>query len=270
MPRVLLVGCGRLGSAFLRGWGERGGFDVTVLDPNVSESPGAAVIDSVEAACALSPDVVVLAVKPYVVPPLLPQLKPLVTAKPVFISVAAGVSLDTLRRGLGAEARIVRAMPNTPAAVLRAVTVAMAAEDVGHAERELCQAVLSAVGEVMWITTEPWMDVVTGLSGSGPAYFYRFAEALAAAGEALGLPADLSMKLARGTLEGAAALAAQSDETLQKLREDVTSPGGTTAAGLACFNREGALDQLTASAAAAAAERSRQLAQEAAAAGAKI
>lgn len=259
MRRILLVGCGRLGSAFVRGWTAGGQFEVLVLDPGARAVEGAEVLSSVDQAVASAPEVVVLAVKPHVMPGLLEGLRPLTAHGPLFVSLAAGVTLSALQQGLGLKARIARAMPNTPAAVGRAITAVVAGPALPASHRAACGEVLSAVGEVIWLTSEDWLDAVTAISGCGPAYFFRFTEAMARAGEQLGLPPPVALQLARATLGGSGALVTESDDSLEALRQAVTSPGGATASGLAVFDRYSGLDRLVATAAGEAAARSRQL-----------
>ncbi|MCE1237791.1 MAG: pyrroline-5-carboxylate reductase, partial [Hyphomicrobiales bacterium] len=171
----------------------------------------------------------------------------------------AGKTIAAFRAGLGAE-RIVRTIPNTPAQVGRGVTAAAAAPAVTQADRDLVTALLSAIGKVEWVEHEDQIDLVTAVSGSGPAYVFHMVEALAAAGAAAGLPADLSARLARATIEGAGELLFQSPESPERLRINVTSPGGTTAAALAVLMGEGGMTPLLTEAVAAAAKRSRELA----------
>lgn len=256
---VLLVGCGRMGGALARGW--VGSEDVAVFDPVAPAMEGTRALPSIEEAQALpGPLSVVIAVKPQVLGNVLPGLRPLADAGALILSIAAGATLATLARTLGEGARLVRAMPNTPAAIGRGITAAFAAPTVDRAGRDRVTGLLRAVGDVVWLEDEAQMDAVTAVSGSGPAYFFRFTEALARAGEEAGLSPELAMKLARATFIGAGALAESSDEALATLRQQVTSPGGTTAAALARFDSEGSLDGVVEDAVQAAAARSRELA----------
>lgn len=263
MTRVLLVGCGKMGGALLAGWLDQG------LDPAgivVVEPSGAAVPPGVRVVTAhdlvprdFRPDVVVLATKPQVMAEVLPPYAR--HADAVFLSIAAGKPLAFFERLLGAGRAIVRAMPNTPAAVRRGITVCVANGKVDVARRMACQVLLEAVGEVAWIDDEALMDAVTAVSGSGPAYVFLLAEAMAAAGEQAGLPAELSARLARATVVGAGELLRQSPETAGQLRKNVTSPGGTTAAALAVLMAEGGgMAGLLAEAVAAATRRGKELA----------
>jgi pyrroline-5-carboxylate reductase len=259
---IVLAGCGRMGGAILRGLESQPDPNrrVYAVDPLAPQAAGAVLLRSFQELPALDGALVLIAVKPYAVAELLPMLRPLAEAGGAFISIAAGVTIDALRAGLGGQAPVVRAMPNTPAAVLRGITALAAGPGVDAALRARCEALLGVVGEVVWLDDEAQIDAVTGLSGSGPAYFFRFAEALAQAGEALGLSAEVAMRLARRTLEGSGALAEADRRPLAELRVEVTSPGGTTAAALAHFE-SGGLDALLADATRAARDRAVELGQ---------
>ncbi len=255
---VLLVGGGRMGGAMARGW--NGGERLFLVDPNVAEMPGAARIDRIDAIEPSASLTLILAVKPQILPDVLPQLRRFADAGCLIISIVAGAPLRTFADAFGKAARVIRAMPNTPAAVLRGITAAVAAPGLDDAGKKRAAALLGAVGDVIWLEDEAMMDVVTALSGSGPAYFFRFAEALARAGAAEGLDPTTAMRLVRATFVGAAALADARSDTLEALRVEVTSPGGVTAAALASFDRDDALDELAAAACSAGAARSRSLA----------
>ena len=253
---VLLIGCGRMGGALLRGW--IGREEVAVVDPAAGEMEGVRRLSGIaEAASLPQPLEAVIAVKPQVLPGLLPALKPLAEEGALIVSIAAGATLARLEEAVGAGAKLARAMPNTPAAVGRGVTALIAAASLDSADRARVAELFGWVGETLWLEREDQMDAVTALSGSGPAYFFRFAEALARAGAEQDLAPDLAMKLARATLIGAGALAEAREEELEALRTEVTSPGGTTAAALAML--EDKLDALVGSSVAAAAARSREL-----------
>jgi pyrroline-5-carboxylate reductase len=247
-----------MGGAILRGLAAAVPCKAYVVDPNVPEAPGATLVRDFDELPDLDEAVVLLAVKPQIVGDLLPRLKRFAQPRVLLISIVAGLSLDNLRAALGDEVRAIRAMPNTPAGVLRGITGIYAPANIDATGRARAETFLSAVGEVVWLDDEGGIDLITAISGSGPAYFFRFAEALAAAGEALGLPAETAQKLARRTLEGAGALADSTDRTLEELRVEVTSPKGTTAAALQRFD-EGGLQALVAKAAGAAADRAREL-----------
>lgn len=255
---VLLVGCGRMGSAMARGWVGREA--IFAHDPLIVQLPeGVERVDTLDA--LTGPDlVVVLAVKPQSFARLGPSLRPLADSGALFVSIMAGVTLATLEEALGGAQRIVRAMPNTPAAIGRGITAAAPGAAIAAADRMRVEQLLASTGALLWLDDEAQMDAVTAVSGSGPAYFFRFTEALANAGERAGLPPATAMQLARTTFIGAAALAEENSADLASLRQQVTSPGGTTAAGLGEMDRDGALDRLAVAIVDAAAARSRDLA----------
>jgi pyrroline-5-carboxylate reductase len=254
-----VVGCGNMGGALLRRWLACGlaPDTVTVIDPAPRAAPAevacvASVPQGVEA-----PRVVLLAVKPQSVAAIAEQLRPRL-GDALVVSILAGVEIATLRSLL--SSRVVRAMPNMPAQIGQGATVLCGglSED-----RAVADALMSAVGTVHWIEDERLFDAVTGVSGSGPAYLFSFIEALAAAGAAAGLPVATAAALALETVTGAAALAARGDASPAELRAQVTSPNGTTAAGLAVLDGGGALSALVHDTVAAAAGRSRELASAA-------
>jgi pyrroline-5-carboxylate reductase len=207
----------------------------------------------------LDPDAVVFAVKPQLIEAVVPTYRRWVRPQTLFVSIAAGTTIANLARHLG-EAAIIRCMPNTPAAIGRAITVACPNSSVSAAQRLLCDALLGAIGDSAWVEDEALMDAVTAVSGSGPAYVFLLIEALAEAGARVGLPADLALRLSRATVAGAGELALQSRETPARLRENVTSPGGTTRAALDVLMGANGLPELLERAVAAAAARSRELA----------
>jgi pyrroline-5-carboxylate reductase len=257
MSAILLIGCGRMGGALARGWS--GTHEVIIFDPQAEAPPGTRRIERIDAGDLPAELVVVLAVKPQMLDSALPAIRPLAERGDLILSIMAGVTLNGLGDRLGGTRRIVRSMPNTPAAIGHGITAAVTGSSVSADDRTLIDTLLRAVGAVVWLDEEADLDAVTAVSGSGPAYFFRFTEALAKAGEAAGLPADIAMRLARATFTGSAALAAARPETLAELRVEVTSPGGTTAAGLARMDADGAIDRLAAETVAAAAARSREL-----------
>jgi pyrroline-5-carboxylate reductase len=261
---LLLAGCGKMGGAMLDGWLAAGTAErIFVVEPHgpVTEAP--AVTRCTAAAdlpADLVPDVVVFAVKPQAMDAVVPDYRHFVRPGAVFLSIAAGKTIGYFTARLGEDAAIVRAMPNTPAAVGRGITAAVANARVPAERRALCDTLLGAVSEVAWIDDEGLMDAVTAVSGSGPAYVFLMIEALAAAGAAAGLPADLAMRLARATVTGSGELARQSTEPADVLRRNVTSPNGTTAAALDVLMAPDGLQPLFDRAVAAAARRSRELA----------
>jgi pyrroline-5-carboxylate reductase len=208
---------------------------------------------------SFAPDVVILAVKPQTMDAAIKPYKRFV-GRSLFLSIAAGKTLAYFARQLDDDAAVVRSMPNTPAAVGRGITVACANPRVTPTQRRLADELLAAVGEVGWVEQEALLDAVTAVSGSGPAYVFLLIECLAKAGIAEGLPADLASKLARATVAGSGELARLSSEPPSRLREAVTSPGGTTRAALDVLMAADGLEPLLTRAVAAAAKRSRELA----------
>ncbi|AUQ73676.1 pyrroline-5-carboxylate reductase [Phaeobacter sp. LSS9] len=262
---IALLGCGKMGSAMLAGWLDRGVSPeaVWVIDPNPSDwlrQTGVHINAPLPEAGADAPGIVLIAVKPQMMGEALPQLQQLGNGETLFISVAAGTSIATYENLLGAKTPIVRAMPNTPAAVGRGITAIIgnacaAADDVTRAE-----TLLQAIGQTVRLEAEAQMDAVTGVSGSGPAYVFHLIETLAAAGEAEGLPADLAMQLAKATVAGAGALAEAAEETPAELRVNVTSPNGTTQAALeVLMDADNGFPPLLRRAVAAASHRSKEL-----------
>ncbi len=260
---MVLLGCGRMGSALLAGWLAQGVRPETVhvIDPAPSDWVQAQGV-VLNGALPDSPAVAVLAVKPQMMGEALPQMLGFTGGDTLFLSIAAGTSLARFEAVFGADSPIIRAMPNTPAAVGRGVSALIGNAQAGAAHLALAEALMAAVGATVRLEDESQMDAVTALSGSGPAYVFHLIEAMAAAGVAEGLPEDLAMQLARATVIGAGELAHQSPETAETLRVNVTSPGGTTAAGLSELMDAGTgLPPLMRRTLAAAAARSRELAQ---------
>jgi pyrroline-5-carboxylate reductase len=258
---LVLLGCGKMGGALLDGWLAAGlpPQAVTVLDPK-ADARLAGLGVRVNAALPDRPAVVVLAVKPQMMAEAMPSVAGLARSGALFMSIAAGTSIAWFERTLGAGTPVVRAMPNTPAAVGRGIT-ALVANAAGQGGLALARALASAVGETVLLESESQMDAVTAVSGSGPAYVFHLIEALAAAGEAEGLSRELAMQLARATVCGAGELAHRSDDSAEMLRVAVTSPGGTTAAALSeLMDPQHGLPPLMRRAVAAAAARSRALA----------
>lgn len=256
---IVVLGCGKMGSALLAGWLAQGMAPetISVIEPNPSDwLRGTGV--RLNAGLPADPGVVLVAVKPQMMAAALPGLADLGGGRTLFVSVAAGVSLESYARILGPQTPVVRAMPNTPAAVGQGISAIVANGPAGIDGLALAEALLSAVGTVVRLEDESQMDAVTGLSGSGPAYVFHLVEALAAAGIAEGLAPDLAMTLARATVAGAGALLAASEESAEQLRRNVTSPQGTTHAGLEVLMP--ALPDLMTRTVAAAARRSRELA----------
>jgi pyrroline-5-carboxylate reductase len=261
IPPILLVGLGKMGGAMLAGWRERGMAPSVAVDPTRPAAPGpevTVVADAGEIPDGFAPAAVVLAVKPQTAADVLPQYARF-APRAVMLSIMAGRTVAGLRSLLG-DAAVVRAMPNTPAAVRQGITVAFAGPGVTAAQRALCDTLLSAVGAVAWIDDEGLIDPVTAVSGGGPAYVFLLAELLEQAAVEQGIPADLARLLARQTVAGAGALLAASPEDAAALRRAVTSPKGTTEQALGVLMDENAWPALVSRAVAAATARSRALA----------
>ena len=230
---LVLLGCGKMGSAMLQGWLGNGlpPTSVHVIDPNPSDwlrGTGVHINGDLPAA----PAVVLLAVKPQMMGAALPQLAAMGGGKTLFVTVAAGITIEGYETLLGAQTPLIRAMPNTPAAIGRGITAIVGNGAASAADLDLSEALLRAVGQVVRLGDEAQMDAVIGVSGSGPAYVFHLIETMAAAGVEQGLSEELAMQLAKATVAGAGALAEASDESPAQLRVNVTSPGGTTAAAL--------------------------------------
>ena len=198
------------------------------------------------AAIVRDAQVIVLAVKPQIMDAVLAEMRPAVTRRTLFVSIAAGIPTARLESGLGPGARVVRVMPNTPALLGKGMSVAVRGRHATAADERLVLTLLRTVGTARAVRDERLLDAVTGLSGSGPAYVYLFAEALIAGGVAAGLTPDVATELALQTITGAAAMLQEANETPQRLREMVTSPGGTTLAGLSELGRRGFTDAVSA------------------------
>jgi pyrroline-5-carboxylate reductase len=263
---LVLVGCGKMGTAMLRGWLSGSAAErFYVVEPE-GAPPGLAAAPEIEWHTAaetlpggLVPDAVVFAVKPQISDAVLPSYRRWARPETLFVSIVAGRTLAGLGRNLG-QAHLIRTMPNTAAAIGRAITVACASPLVTQPQRRLCDRLLTVIGEIAWVEDEALMDAVTAVSGSGPAYVFLLIEALARAGEGEGLPPDLALRLARATVAGSGELARVSEESPATLRENVTSPGGTTLAALDVLMAPAGLESLIERAVAAAAARSRALA----------
>ncbi len=260
---IVLLGCGRMGSALLAGWLARGlaPQHVHVIDPAPSDWLSKLGVH-LNAPLPDAPAVVLLAVKPQMMGDALPAIAAFGGGGTLFLSIAAGTMLARFEESLGRQSPIIRAMPNTPAAVGRGITALIGNARTSDADMVLAEALMQAVGATLRLESEAQMDAVTALSGSGPAYVFHLIEAMAAAGEAQGLAPDMAMQLARATVTGAAELAHQAPESAATLRENVTSPGGTTAAALEVLREPATgLAPLMARAIAAATARSKGLSQ---------
>ena len=263
--RLVLLGAGKMGSAMVAGWLNRGldPRQLTIIDPQPARSVKALARRGV----AINPTrdiskarAIVIAVKPQSAPEATAALKPYVDKSTLALSIMAGRTLSFLESALPAGTAIVRSMPNTPAAIGRSITVACPNQAVSARQRRLAGELLAAMGGVEWVADEGLMDAVTAVSGSGPAYVFLLAEALAEAGTAAGLPQPLAVKLARETVAGSGELLHQSPLDAATLRENVTSPGGTTAAALKVLMGQHGLGPLMEAAVTAATARSRELA----------
>jgi pyrroline-5-carboxylate reductase len=262
---LLLAGAGKMGAAMLNGWIARG------LDPKkvvvIEPQPGKALKAMAQRGLKINPKgkaaaaaAIVIAVKPQSAPEAVPPLAAYVAKGTLVLSIMAGRAIGFLEKSLPAGSAIVRAMPNTPASIGRGITVACPNAKVSARQRELATDLLAAIGAVQWAKDEGLMDAVTAVSGSGPAYVFLLAEAMTKAGIAAGLPADLAAKLARETVAGSGELLHRSNLDAATLRQNVTSPGGTTAAALEVLMGPSGFDELLTKAIAAATRRGRELA----------
>lgn len=264
---LVLVGAGKMGGAMMQGWLNAGISPdrIVALDPNppaevqvqlaahgIRQNPPISAITDAE--------VVLVAVKPQIMDQVLAPLVPLAASKPLVLSVVAGKTIASLSRHFGGEAAIIRTIPNTPAAIGRGITAMVGNSHVSAAQMDLAEKLLASIGEVVRVTAEEQIDWVTAVSGSGPAYVFWLTECLAAAAEKLGLPADLAVKLARATVAGSGELMRQSGIDASTLRQNVTSPNGTTFAALQVLMADDGLKPLMEKAVAAAARRSTELA----------
>jgi len=267
-PLITLIGCGKMGSAMLHGWLSDTNLDAefAIIEPmadhlawtadHANVRLHASIADA--AAQERAARIIVLAVKPQMMSEAIDGLGALVGADTAFLSIAAGIPSGWFRARLGAEALVLRSMPNTPAAIGKGVT-ALFAGDAPADIVALATTLLSAVGSVVMLDDESLMDAVTALSGSGPAYVFLLAEAMAAAGAKAGLPADLARQLAEATVSGAGALIDAAGEPPSQLRVNVTSKGGTTAAALSVLMAEDGMEELITRAILAARDRSVEL-----------
>lgn len=262
---IVLAGAGKMGGAMLTGWLARG-LDpehVVVIEPNPSGEIGALTARGIRLnpspADIGSAATLVVALKPQMFREAGPGLKPFAGPSTLVVSIMAGITLASIEEVC--RGSVVRAMPNTPAAIGRGITVAVAARNVSANQRAVADALLRATGSVEWVEDESLMDAVTAVSGSGPAYVFLLAEELARAGVEAGLPQDLATKLARETVAGSGELLHRSELPSATLRQNVTSPGGTTAAALGVLMGPDGMQSLLTRAVAAATRRSKELAK---------
>lgn len=261
---VMLVGAGKMGLALARGWLEAGlpPNNLLLIDPAPNDDARQLADDFGltlnSSAVGLQPNVLVLAVKPQIIDAVMASLLPIVGPQTLAISIAAGIDIARLSRGLG-MGRVVRSMPNTPAQIGKGITGAVAGPEVDAAGRDAADALLAAAGPVVWLDDEAQLDAVTAVSGSGPAYVFHLVEALAEAGKRQGLPDAIAERLARQTVIGSAALLEADPASPAVLRQNVTSPNGTTAAGLSVLMADDGLVTLVDRTVAAARKRSEEL-----------
>lgn len=259
---VFLVGAGRMGGALLRGWLE-GGFppgQLAVKEPQPSPELASLLRErGIPEVPSSSPDVLVLAVKPQIMNETLDEIANHAGAHTAVVSIAAGRTVSSIAHHFPQGTAIVRAMPNLPAEIGRGITGVYANANVSGSQRALVEALMQAVGEVAWVDSEGLIDAVTAVSGSGPAYVFYLTECLAKAAQDAGLSPDLAAQFARTTITGAGELLRRSPLSPSQLRENVTSPGGTTAAGLSVLMRESGLEDLIRQTVAAAARRAAEL-----------
>lgn len=268
---LVLVGCGKMGGALLTGWLASGLSQdaVWIVDPYatgvlamVPSLGGDRIVDNVPALpSSIKPSFVVLAVKPQMMDQALAGFQDFDYSNSAFMSIAAGKTIGYFGNHLGQDTAIVRAMPNTPAAIGRGITVGCPNKNVTTAQKNVCDDLLKAAGDVEWVSDESLIDAVTAVSGSGPAYVFHLVEALAGAAEQIGLDPDLAKKLARATVCGAGALLDQSEDEAGQLRMNVTSPNGTTEAALNVLMGQNGLGKVIMEAVRAAHQRSRELAE---------
>ena len=261
---ILLVGCGKMGSALLAGWLQTDQVGhVKIIEPYPPAVPLSDRVVLHDTVATVDPhwrpSVVVFAVKPQVIAEVVPAYREIVAAGALVLSIAAGKTIAGFEALLGGAA-IVRAMPNTPAAIGRGITVAVGNDRATPAQKAIAHRLLEAVGSVSWVEDEGMLDAVTAVSGSGPAYVFLLIEAMTTAGIAAGLPAELAERLARETVSGSGELARQSPEPAAQLRRNVTSPHGTTEAALRVLMAADGMEPLMVRAVDAATRRSRELA----------
>lgn len=262
----LLVGAGKMGGAMLAGWMERGVDPKSVVVQDPAPAPEMLELLARHGVChitqpepELAPAIVLLAVKPQLMDKVLPGLKDVVRPDTLVMSVAAGTPVRAFEAAFG-DVAIARAMPNTPAMVSRGITAVYPNDRVSAEQKDAVTGLLEAVGDVVWLESEEQIDFVTAVSGSGPAYVFHLAECMTRAGEALGLPGELAAHLAEATVSGAGELMRQSDDTPATLRQNVTSPNGTTAAALDVLMADDGIQPVMTAAVAAAARRAKELA----------
>ena len=265
LPPILLIGCGKMGGAMLSGWLEQGLADAVVVEPHAPAVAAFAgrvrvVADAAAIPADFRPAAVVTAIKPQEAPASLPAYARFAGQGALFLSIMAGRSIASMQAALGAGTAVVRAMPNTPAAIRQGFTAAFAGPGVTTAQKALADALLAAIGEVAWVDQEDHINPVTAVSGGGPAYVFLLAEVLEAAAVEQGLPRDLARRMARATVAGSGALLGASEQDAADLRRAVTSPKGTTERALAVLMEPDAWPKAMSRAIQAATDRARELA----------
>jgi len=266
MRPIVLIGAGRMGQALLAGWAQRGIAPLLAVEPSPSnqlrrfaKKHHVALFARADSIASVRAAACVVALKPQVLKSEAPRLRAIAGSGAVMISIAAGTNTATLKKAWGAHARIVRAMPNTPGAIGRGITALYAARGAGAKDKALAKRLLSALGQTLWVKRESDIDVVTAVSGSGPAYVFLLVEALAEAAVAEGLSQAMAQTLARATVAGSGALLDADPARAEILRRNVTSPGGTTEAALHVLLARNGLSPLLRRAVAAARRRAREL-----------
>jgi len=266
MRPIVLIGAGRMGQALLAGWAQRGIAPLLAVEPSPSnqlrrfaKKHHVALFARADSIASVRAAACVVALKPQVLKSEAPRLRAIAGSGAVMISIAAGTNTATLKKAWGAHARIVRAMPNTPGAIGRGITALYAARGAGAKDKALAKRLLSALGQTLWVKRESDIDVVTAVSGSGPAYVFLLVEALAEAAVAEGLSQAMAQTLARATVAGSGALLDADPARAEILRRNVTSPGGTTEAALQVLLARNGLSPLLRRAVAAARRRAREL-----------
>ncbi|MEE2745995.1 MAG: pyrroline-5-carboxylate reductase [Pseudomonadota bacterium] len=267
MTSLMLVGYGKMGGALLDGWLDQGKdpHSIVVVEPNQKNLDGLKEkgVNIYRSRSTLPsnyhPQTILLAVKPQIMKEILPEYIDFSDGS-LFITIAAGKTLNFYEKILGSNAAIIRVMPNTPAAIRRGIAGAVPNSNVSDLQIQNCTGLIEAVSELHWLKTESQIDVITAISGSGPAYVFLFAECLAEAGKALGLSAELSERLGRVTVAGSGELLHRSLDSMLELRKNVTSPGGTTEAAIKSLSENNKLQELIAAAVEEAVKRSRELA----------
>ncbi len=260
MSSLLLIGCGNMGSAMLASWKKNpahGITDLYVIDPNYSASES--FNDISDFPSDIKPDVIMFAVKPQQLADILPEYKKRFGGYPLYISIAAGKTIEFFAEYLGSDAKIIRAMPNTPAFVGKATTALCAGVNISDEQKMLATRLMEAFGKAIWVV-EKDMDAVTAISGSGPAYVFLFLDVLTKAGVNAGLDAEVAKTLAAGMLHGSVHLAEKSEKNFTQLRENVTSKGGTTEAAISVLMQNDALENLIDNAVQEAIKRAKELA----------